>query len=979
MNRFYIYLLPFFLWSSTLFAQDSNLTALELDSIAASLAEQQQYEEAVQYSQLAIKQAEKLGKQDSLYAKVLERLGAIYYDMYRDAEAGKIFEKVAAVYKRTHGPSSYKFAQALKSVAVIESSLKNFEKAEYIYNQVEPTYKKLHGEESAEYAFLLGDLAVLYDNWNREELAESMYLRAMEIEKKVLTENDLDHALSLSNFAIFYSKFQQYEKALALHQKALAIYKKKLGTAHSKYAHALTNLGITYSNMGNYTQAIKILTQASNLYAKIYGKSHQRYIHVISNLASFYNITKKYSKAEALLLESLVIHENNVPSLLQKITIYRKIAAFYSSTRQLSKALEYGFKAIYYNSTGQVDTSSLKQLLLTASQYSFRNPNSALQTLDNIATAFYYQYQEDNDTKWLYKSQQCYKAVLGYMNNYKNQFAFNRDKFRVLKKMSPIIEGQIQTLVALNKTDTTKDHLLEIFRLVEQNKSILLMDALQTKKNNSFGSLPDSLLQKETSLRVEFDKLQKIKLTSSNSNQLNLITQQIAQLNSEIKNFTTYLKTTYPKYYAFNYSPQDIDLAQIQKLIKPKELLVEYFLGKNHLYILSISKNTIACQIQAVDQNELAKLVRKFRKSLSDYSFITNDSKKAFQEFCISSSALYELLLKPITKQLQEVDQLTIVPDGLLGHIPFEVLLSKYTPSFDNFSAAPYLIHTHSIRYSYSAALLAENHNNRPKNSNNKILGLAAAYGQQIDSNLLANNYRSYKDVGLRKILKPLPAAIEEVEMLAQHFDGKFVTGQQATEAFFKQEATPYGIVHLAMHGILDWNYPILSNMAFTEDHDSLSDNFLYASEISNMELNANLVVLSACETGYGKFKQGEGVLSLARSFMYAGVPSLVVSLWQVNDASTAKIMNYFYTNLAKGQDKAVALQQAKLSYLKEAKGIAAHPAFWAAFVQLGNKTAIQIQTKSNNFWWYLLAGLGIVIPLTCLSVFYYKKRKKIG
>ena len=160
------------------------------------------------------------------------------------------------------------------------------------------------------------------------------------------------------------------------------------------------------------------------------------------------------------------------------------------------------------------------------------------------------------------------------------------------------------------------------------------------------------------------------------------------------------------------------------------------------------------------------------------------------------------------------------------------------------------------------------------------------------------------------------------------------------------------------MHGILDTKRPMMSSLAFTENRDSTEDNFLHAYEISNMKLNANLVVLSACETGYGKFEQGEGVVSIARSFMYAGVPSLVVSLWQVNDVSTAKIMNSFYLNLSDGMNKATALRHAKLDYLKNTKGITGHPAFWSPFIQLGDSRPIYLKTRVSWLTW----GVGAIV-----------------
>lgn len=130
------------------------------------------------------------------------------------------------------------------------------------------------------------------------------------------------------------------------------------------------------------------------------------------------------------------------------------------------------------------------------------------------------------------------------------------------------------------------------------------------------------------------------------------------------------------------------------------------------------------------------------------------------------------------------------------------------------------------------------------------------------------------------------------------------------------------------MHGVLDKEEPLLSSLAFTEIGDSLEDNFCRVYEISQMDINAQLVVLSACETGFGKFEQGEGVMSLARSFMYAGVPSLVVSLWQINDLSTAIIMQHFYGGLAKGLNKSLALKDTKQKYLAGTKGLASHPIF---------------------------------------------------
>jgi CHAT domain-containing protein len=196
--------------------------------------------------------------------------------------------------------------------------------------------------------------------------------------------------------------------------------------------------------------------------------------------------------------------------------------------------------------------------------------------------------------------------------------------------------------------------------------------------------------------------------------------------------------------------------------------------------------------------------------------------------------------------------------------------------------------------------------------------------------------------------------------------------GDQASEAFFKENAHQYGIIHLAMHGIIDDKFPALSSLAFSEIGDKNEDNFLQAHEIAKLSLQAQLVVLSACETGYGKYEQGEGVMSIGRAFMYAGVPTLVSTLWSVNDVATAVVMDNFYKKISQGQAPAEALQSAKIEYLATANGLSAHPFFWAAFVQIGDNQPISAAQKSYFLIYFAFAALAALI-----GVYFVLQRKK--
>jgi len=313
---------------------------------------------------------------------------------------------------------------------------------------------------------------------------------------------------------------------------------------------------------------------------------------------------------------------------------------------------------------------------------------------------------------------------------------------------------------------------------------------------------------------------------------------------------------------------------------------------------------------------------------------------------------------------------LIIIPDGELAHLPFEVLLTQACAEADMpYADMPFLLRRYAVGYHYAGHLWLSQQQRSAKaktaSSALRVLAMAADYSRPNDS-LQAR--RLSNDWALRLTLKPLKASTEEISAVQAIFAGKSETQHNASEAFFKKLAPQYDILHLALHGIVDEHQAVRSALAFTEDGSATENNFLHAYEISQMSLNARLVVLSACETGYGKIERGNGVASIARAFMYAGVPSLVVSLWSVNDQTTSVLMPLFYEQLAAGDNQLQALQNAKLLYLQHAKGIAAHPAFWSAFIHLGDSRPLPITTQRRYFWWYVgaatlgLLALGFVV-----------------
>ena len=346
--------------------------------------------------------------------------------------------------------------------------------------------------------------------------------------------------------------------------------------------------------------------------------------------------------------------------------------------------------------------------------------------------------------------------------------------------------------------------------------------------------------------------------------------------------------------------------------------LIEYFWGDSSLFVYAISSQEIHFQMKKPDAF-FKDQCKEFIEMVNHPSLSTSQNDSAFFQFTQLSQQLYKMLsIGDLRSFFPNIKNLIIIPDGILGYLPFDLLISAPPTENDNFSSLPYLLKDYNIRYAYSATLLLDKY--KQKHSSRQLY---AGYAPQyISEELFADNtsptriYAPY-----RSGFAALQNNQQEVQEAAQLFEGISLLGARASEAAFKQDAHKYQILHLAMHTLINDSLPLYSGLVFSQDQDSLEDDFLYAYELYNMQLNAELAVLSACQTGIGKIQRGEGIMSLARAFMYAGCPNIAMSLWQADDEATAEIMTAFMAYLKDGMGKAEALRRAKLNYLAGAPG----------------------------------------------------------
>ncbi len=353
-------------------------------------------------------------------------------------------------------------------------------------------------------------------------------------------------------------------------------------------------------------------------------------------------------------------------------------------------------------------------------------------------------------------------------------------------------------------------------------------------------------------------------------------------------------------------------------------------------------------------------------------SGLGNYSKKDFINFVGASRSLCSLLIDPVNKLIRN-KRLIIIPDGELAYLSYDILLTSMPDtSQQNYRDLPYLIKDHPIDYSSSSTILFSNDlYNRPHKAHN-LIAFAPSYNPKS-----LTRGASVSTIN-KPILLPIPGVEDEVKGILKIFNGQEYLNQDASETTFKKYAGNYEVLHLAMHTIIDDHNPMYSKLVFNNEKDTLNDGYLNTYELFNLNLNGHLAVLSACNTGSGKLEKGEGVISLARGFIHAGIPSIVMTLWEVEDHSSANLMISFYKYLSEGKSIDIALQKAKLDYLNSSDMVKSHPYYWAAYVNIGKSSSIPLPSNSlNTNTLFITLFIIFILLITFLLVNRYKHQKK--
>ena len=699
------------------------------------------------------------------------------------------------------------------------------------------------------------------------------------------------------------------------------------------------------------------------------------------SLAKYYERINQRSKAANVLLNFLS-EVKNAPGRFTystRFSVLMRLANTYYYDGQYQKTIQYYNEALKFPNIKLSQKINTYSTLGTAYSWSKKYKDAEtclkkaleLQKFNPDAPFPYDRYESGFQNilinlHFLAQNEQFHYADGGTIENLRTSYGYQEQYLDLLEHMSKnlsptssryfidrfyyMYEEAIYVRKKLYEETKNPKYLEEAFRVAGRGKAIHVREAAQNVATEQF--FPAGLLQRRYDLRKHYVTLEnRLYEQQEAGNVSSLLSDSSLLAKNEYLRFLDSLEQAFPKMQQMWDIPEppSPDLVQAQ-LRKDSRAMVQYFIGYQYIFLFLLDGEEIVLYNTKIPEG-FAEQVNTMRDAL--YEWALHPSDDFVEQYINSAHWLYQQLLQPVDSLLPH--RLLVVPDNWVAYLPFDVLLREKPGLNTPFREYPYLIQDHQISYAYSPYdFIQKPQVKQPKRS--AVLGFAPTFS---DSPVMSETVASR-----RREFGPLLANKKEIAQISEFFAAKSFHAEAATKEAFLQNAAKYQALHLATHAKANDEKGVYSYLCFTEvPDDTTMSNRLYASELSLMSLSADMVVLSACETGLGELSKGEGVISLSQAFSRAGAKSLITTLWRVSDQASANLMGSFYKYLHAGANKDAALRNAKLDYLNSATARAAHPFFWAGYIAQGDMSPLSL--SSNDFlWWICLFLVGLFVIL---------------
>ncbi|PHN02237.1 CHAT domain-containing protein [Flavilitoribacter nigricans] len=883
-------------------------------------------EESIYYYSEALRRFKKVHpeEEDPKVAATYLGLGTSFYNNKNYKESLFYLRKAVSLLEKA-GTDKLNLAKVYGNLGAIQHILGYYRESISYLESARQIYIDLGYENTVEIARTYLNMGNAYSFYGNYFKAKNFHEKALFILKKLRGEKHPEVAALYQSLAVTYYQIHKQSKAISYNNEAIAILTPYKNEFPLEIANLLQNLGLCYIQQGKEEQAIENFKKAEKYYLDFGTIDSVALAKLYSNLGTAYQSNRAYDLAIEYFQKALSVIDNM--SFIEGgyfASTQASLGLLFYETGNFQKAEESFERALLTFGLSHIDSLTeinalpkLAETLFTTAQF-YRRWYDQSSSIDHLRKARHF-------------NQLVFKVVQLKLKN-----SLTESKKILAEAGAKMSEMALNLDLKLYQQTDSLHYLEDAFVVVERSRSLLLYQALQESQALNFAGIPDSLLQREYELKIDltyYDKLRQGKLNedvSETDTTLLNISSRLFELNQTYDRLKHHFEKSYPEYYRLKYDLNTASLEEVQKgLLQPDQALLEYFVGDSTVFIFLVQPEryeVVKVEMDSVFKQQVRQLQWSLQKPLPYTLEYYNEAARY----------LYEKLIAPLADRLPE--RLVIVPDGILNYVPYETLLTHEPESIYQPERYPYLLNRHQISYNYSATLLREMveklHQQKPQN---KVLGFAPY--SDVDTVFTNDLDQSqwWLDDTRADTLVNLPQTKIELDSLKILFPTDGFYGKAATKAEFWKLAAQYRVIHLATHGKADTRLGDYSYLAFAPFPDSLDNELLYVRDLYNLKLNADLVVLSACETGTGELQRGEGLVSLARAFAYAGAKSITTTLWQVDDRSTQELMTHYYRYLKSETSKDEALRRAKIDFLASRKDIKAHPSLWAGIIAVGD------------------------------------------
>ena len=805
--------------------------------------------------------------------------------------------------EKKYGPFNSDVAGALNNLALLYADQGRDAEAEPLYKRAIAIMEKVRGLDSAEVAPELNNLAALYQRFERYAEAEPLFKRALAIREKSLPHGHPDIGQSLNNLATLYEKEDRHADSEPLFRRALVIYQKAAGPEHPAVATLLNNLGQVAKVQGRYAEAEPEIKRSLSIREKVLGRDHPDVARSLNNLADLYERQARLSDAEPLYQRAAAIREHALgPDHPDLAISLNNLASLYQSEGRNADALPIVERMI---GSGRAQPRVALAVLFAAQQGQAMRPEKALDdALDVVQHG-------------------AQSSAASAVNKLALRLAAGSDRLAELVRRDQDLATEADAL----------------------DRSIIAVVSRERSKRDAAAE-------------------------SRGRDRLAAISAERATLQ---KTFAA----EFPDYAALS-NPLPMTTKEVQSLLSGDEVLVLFSVADKQSYVFALTRESFDWQPLPFGAEALAQKVAAFRRGLDIGKASDASGKSGLFDLALANE-LYATLLGPVETLVKDKRSLLVAPSGALTALPFHLLVTEkpaaaIPQTFAGYRDAAWLIKRQAISVLPSVASLKalrafahSDHATKPMTGfgdplfspmqDNSGDNRAAGATKSASRALVTSAYTDFwQGVGvdrarLAQALPQLPDTADELKGVASDLGvaaSDIHLGADASETTVKRtKLSDYGIVYFATHGLVAGDVKGLAEpslaLSIPKQPSELDDGLLTSSEVAQLKLNADWVVLSARNTIAGDRPGAEALSGLARSFFYAGARALLVSHWAVDSEAATRLTIATFDRIKADPKigRAEALRQAMLSYLNNASSPKnAYPAFWGPFALIGEGAA---------------------------------------